>query len=200
MTGSIRIAVADRLAAISNTLTGRGRTRKLDLLCVFVFALAFSPAGCGSKDATTPGGTPVSGQTGPGEEIAEIDSGLHSQRSVQQDVVLIAQDKDAYESLERSIRGPGSSEHWRTVDFANRMVVAVLAKPGGGGESILVNRLTEEGGRLIVHALHKAPGRNCAVAAVISHPYAVVETRRVAGEESRPLNTVLRMRTVRRNC
>lgn len=156
--------------------------------------------GCGSADETAPGGSSASGRTATGNEISEIDSGLHSQHEVRQDVVLIAHDEDAYASLERSIRGPGSSDRWRAVDFAGHMVVAVLAKPGGGGESISVDRLTEGGGRLVVHASHTVPGRNCAVAAVISHPFVVVETRRVAGEESRPLNTVLRMRTVRRDC
>ncbi|MBI4898004.1 MAG: protease complex subunit PrcB family protein [Actinobacteria bacterium] len=163
-----------------------------------MFAIAL--AGCGSGSKTAPGKSADSEESGAADEFKEIDAGLHSQLNVQQQVALIAHDEDAYASMERSIRGPGSGERWRSVDFAHRMVVAVLAEAGGGGESISVDSLTEESGRLIVRATHTVPGRNCAVAAVISHPYAVVETRRIAGEESRPLNTVLRMKTVKRDC
>ena len=66
------------------------------------------------------------------------------------------------------------------VDFSRRMLIAVRLGPSGGGDSIRVTSIVDDGRRLVVKAEVRKPGDNCIVPAVLTAPYHVVSIRRTA--------------------
>lgn len=155
------------------------------------------PAGCAKTETGGEGAPAPNEPTAPTPAASlpsPIDSGQHSRYPVKRDTALAVRDARAYANLEAKLRGIRPRDRWRRLDFQRRMAVAVLLAPGGGGESLTIERVDAQHGRLLIHALHTLPGHDCVVAAVITNLFAVAEVARAAGEP----RLVLRTRT--RDC
>jgi hypothetical protein len=67
------------------------------------------------------------------------------------------------------------------VDFARSMLIVVTAgRRPSGGHGITVTAIHRRGGRLVVRADERAPGRGCFTTAVLTAPFHVVRVRRTA--------------------
>lgn len=192
---------------VMNTRTRHKVTGRRAVTLLAAFLLSIAATGCGDEPttgaptgatagatagATTGAATDATGVTTTHMPTNPIDKGLHGNIPAKRAVVLIARTDDEYAKLENKVRGPGSEDSWRTVGFKSRMVVAVQTRPGGGGESVTINGVEENNGVVSVHATHTVPGKNCAVAAVITHPFAVADVPRLSGRPTLVLKTATR--------
>lgn len=197
---------AARSARSRYTVTGGG----LATLAVLIFAgvllggCAGGQAGGGASGGTgdTSGGTGIApsvttggGATGGGTSPRVIDEGTVGGYGATGDTVVVARTDSDYRALERRVHSSSrGAAAWPRVDFNKNMVVAVFLAPGKGGESVHVDSVEAHGSDFVVRASHTVPGRNCIVAAVITHPFAVVQTVSLSGKPQ------LRLTTVTRDC
>lgn len=185
----MRMSPAARGARRRYTVTGHRRSA----LAVVIFA-GLLLAGCGDGGRAAGGtggstGVAPSGATGSGLRL--IDQGTVGGYGATRDEVVVVRTDADYGALERRAHsGSRGGAGWPRVDFSKNMVVAVFLAPGKGGESVRVYSVEPRGSDFVVLASHTVPGRNCVVAAVIAHPFTVVQTTSLNGRPRLRLATV----------
>ncbi|MFY9488037.1 MAG: hypothetical protein WAP35_04985 [Solirubrobacterales bacterium] len=165
-------------------------------VALFLLALALVTTACGDDDdaaAPTPSGgatsmapdqsmaptesTAPTEKSGPGVAFGELDSGLHNDLQPEKLTVLGVRTEKQFDGF---VKRTGL-EKFDAPDFSLKQLVAVLLKPGGGGESVRVTQIRQEGSGTVVRAVHTRPGNNCVTTAVLTNPYTVVSSQRTTG-------------------
>lgn len=154
---------------------------------IVALAAGLVVAGCGDEKTAEAPVTGASGTgaaaTGPadgrrGVVFRDLDSGSHGRYKPARDTLLYARARREFDNI---VARTGYDE-LEPVDFSKRQIVAVFLGPAGGGESVRIAQIREQGRFTVVRAIHQVPGENCVSTAVLTNPYVIAESPRTQGE------------------
>lgn len=148
------------------------------LVATFIASLAaVAITGCGNGDGQKSAVGPVA-ELKIKRVLAE---GSQSAFGNSRDVGYVIRSKAKYdETRKRHARGRDRVDPapWPDVDFTNSDVVAVFFRPGGGGETAQVESIKPDGQTLNIFATLTLPGKGCLKAAVVTHSFVILETKK----------------------
>lgn len=116
------------------------------------------------------------------ETPIQIGGGGDAGNTVSKDTVVVVRSQKEFDAIQKKIFSNGTKARpFASTDFKTRQMYVVFLKPKANGGATQITEVRTKDGKITVRAVSAAAGKGCPGATKKTHPYSIVETKRIAG-------------------
>ncbi|MBJ7348552.1 MAG: hypothetical protein JHC87_08290 [Thermoleophilaceae bacterium] len=116
------------------------------------------------------------------ETPVQIGGGGDAGNTVGKNTVVVIRSQKQFDAIQKKIFSNGTKARpFAGTDFKTRQMYVVFLKPKPNGAATQITEVRTKNGKITVRAINAPAGEGCPGATKKTHPYSIVETKRIPG-------------------